>query len=64
MTPFLPSMRRVRLELARDPDHPEGSRGRGYDFIAPLDDEGRILEADWRKSKDRSKARWQMGLPL
>jgi hypothetical protein len=29
--------RRVRLELARDHDFPEGSRERGYDFIASLD---------------------------
>ena len=32
---YVPSMRRVRLELARDPEHPVGSRSRGYDFIAP-----------------------------
>ena len=32
-----PSFRRIRLELAREPDHPEGSREIGYDFTAPLD---------------------------
>ena len=54
---FLPSMRRVRLELARDHDHPDGSRTRGYDFIAPLDEDGRILEADWRKAKDQCRVK-------
>lgn len=55
--PFLPSMRRVRLELARDQDHPEGSRAHGYDFIAPLDGDGHIVEEDWRKSKDRCRVK-------
>lgn len=55
--PFLPSMRRVRLELARDHDHPEGSRGRGYDFIAPLDNHGHIVEADWRKQRLRCRVK-------
>ena len=27
---------RIRLELARDKEHPEGSRRRGYEIIAPL----------------------------
>ena len=57
MPTFLPSMRRVRLELARDPDFPEGSRAHGYDFIAPLDENGNIDEADWRKSKDQCRVK-------
>ena len=57
MTPLPPSMRRVRLELARDHDFPEGSRAHGYDFIAPLDDNGHILDADWRKAKDRCRVK-------
>lgn len=57
MPTFLPSMRRVRLELARDQDHPEGSRTRGYDFIAPLDADGKIEEGDWRKSKDQCRVK-------
>ena len=35
-------LRRVRLELARDHEFPDGSRERGYDFIAPLDANGHI----------------------
>ena len=33
-------LRRVRLELARDPEFPYGSSELGYDFIAPLDRKG------------------------
>ena len=48
---------RVRLELARDHDFPEGSRDRGYDFIAPIDDRGHIVFAAWRLSRERCRVR-------
>ncbi len=51
------TLRRVRLELARDHDFPNGSRQHGYDFIAPLDDEGHLLAAEWRDNRDRCRAR-------
>lgn len=58
MTSLLPNtMRRVRLELARDHDHPVGSRLHGYDFIAPLDDSGRIVVDDWKKVRDRCRVK-------
>ncbi len=64
MTPLLPNMRRVRLELARDHDHPEGSRAHGYDFIAPLDETGHIIAEDWKKAKDRCRVkRFWAGAP-
>ncbi|MCH9806243.1 MAG: hypothetical protein K0U74_00770 [Alphaproteobacteria bacterium] len=50
-------MRRVRLELARDHDFPDGSRAHGYDFMAPLDDNGNIIDADWCKAKDRCRVK-------
>lgn len=50
-------LRRVRLELARDPDHPDGSRNIGYDFIAPIDDSGHIIETAYRQLKDRCRVR-------
>lgn len=53
----LSQLRRVRLELARDPAHPQGSRAVGYDFIAPIDDNGHILEAAFRELKDRCRVR-------
>jgi hypothetical protein len=30
------TLKRIRLELARDRDFPDGSSDRGYDFIAPV----------------------------
>lgn len=53
----IPTMKRVRLELARDPDHPEGSRAHGYDFIAPLDENGHIIADDWKKVRERCRVK-------
>ena len=46
-------LKRVRLELARSHEHPNGSSEHGYDFIAPLDNEGHLDAAEWRKERDR-----------
>ena len=51
------TLKRIRLELARDPDYPNGSHERGYDAIAPLDGEGRLLAAEWREHRDRCRVR-------
>ena len=48
---------RIRLELARTPEHPEGSRMHGYEIIAPLDAQGLINEETWRADKERAKVR-------
>ncbi|GLS01074.1 hypothetical protein GCM10007859_10840 [Brevundimonas denitrificans] len=32
----------IRLELAREPGHPEGAPDEGYDIVAPLDADGRL----------------------
>ena len=50
-------LRRVRLELARDHEFPEGSRDRGYDFIAPIDDKGHIVPGAWRLLRERCRVR-------
>jgi hypothetical protein len=50
-------LRRVRLELARDHEFPEGSVERGYDFIAPLDSKGRIDLEAWKALRDRCRVR-------
>jgi hypothetical protein len=50
-------LRRVRLELARDHEFPNGSRERGYDFIAPIDVKGRIVLGAWKELKDRCRVR-------
>ncbi len=51
------NMKRVRLELARDSDHPNGSRAHGYDFIAPIDDDGHIVAEDWKVIRDRCRVK-------
>jgi hypothetical protein len=50
-------LRRVRLELARDHEFPNGSRERGYDFVAPLDANGRIVLGAWKDLKERCRVR-------
>lgn len=49
------SFRRIRLELAREPGHPEGSRRHGYVFVAPLREDGRIDPALWKKYRDECR---------
>jgi hypothetical protein len=45
------SLKRIRLELARTPDFPEGSRSHGYEFVAPLDASGHLDSAAWPTAK-------------
>jgi hypothetical protein len=47
------TLKRIRLELARDKQFPNGSRKHGYDFAAPLDDAGHLLADEWREHRDR-----------
>lgn len=42
----------IRLELARDKTHPEGSRLHGYEFYAPLDKNGQFDAAEWHQLAD------------
>lgn len=50
-------LRRVRLELARDAEFPDGSRNHGYDMIVPLDDKGHIDAGAWKVLRDRCRVR-------
>jgi hypothetical protein len=43
---------RVRFELARSREYPEGSHRHGYEFVLPLDAEGRIDRAAYRKAPE------------
>jgi hypothetical protein len=54
--PSMP-MKRVRLELARDHEFPAGSRDRGYEFAAPLDQDGHLLADDWRTLRQRCRVK-------
>ena len=51
------SMKRIRLELARDHEFPEGSRDRGYEFAAPLDENGHLLADEWRKTREHCRVK-------
>lgn len=42
----------VHLDLAREPDHPEGSANDRYTLLVPLDPEGRILASEARAHPD------------
>ena len=55
------ALKKVRLELARDREHPQGSSRHGYEFVGPLDEEGRLDPVQWKKYRERCKVRrfWQ-----
>lgn len=44
--------KRIRLELARSTEYPEGSRRHGYEFLLPLDPAGRIDRPVFRKAPE------------
>lgn len=46
----------VRLELAREKDHPEGSTQHGYEIVAPLKPDGHLDAAEWKSRRDSCKA--------
>jgi hypothetical protein len=47
----------IRLELAREPDHPAGAPNEGYDIVAPLDGEGRLDGDALRGEPERGHVR-------
>ena len=51
------TMKRIRLELARDHEFPDGSRERGYEFAAPIDDAGHLSADEWRKQRERCRVK-------
>lgn len=55
------TLKKIRLELARDRAHPEGSNRHGYEFVGPLDEEGRLDPVLWKKYRERCRVRrfWQ-----
>lgn len=52
-----PEFRRVRLELAREPGRPQGSRNTGYEFLAPLDDAARLSPQLWKQYREHCRVR-------
>ena len=47
----------IRLELAREPGHPDGAPDEGYDIVAPLDADGRLDGDAHRAQPDRGHVR-------
>jgi hypothetical protein len=43
--------RQIRIELAREPSHPEGDTSVAYVIIAPLDADDRIDSTVWREHR-------------
>jgi hypothetical protein len=48
MTATAATLRKVTMNAARSKEFPDGSIRHGYDFIAPLTDEGRIDLEAWK----------------
>ena len=44
-------LKRIRLELARSKEFPNGSARRGYEFVAPLDASGHIDAPLWQQHR-------------
>jgi hypothetical protein len=45
------SLMKIRLELARTAELPEGSREFGYEFIAPLTSDGHLDPDGWQRER-------------
>jgi hypothetical protein len=48
-------LKRIRLNLARSKEFPEGSARRGYEFVAPLDAAGHIESALWQEYREHCR---------
>jgi hypothetical protein len=51
------TFKRIRLNLARSKEYPQGSARHGYEFVAPLDGQSHIDVALWRQHKDNCRVR-------
>ena len=54
-------LHKIRLELARTREFPEGSSACGYELVVPLDKDGRLDAEGWRKHRRACTVRrfWQ-----
>ncbi len=56
--PVLPHvLKRIRLILARSKAFPVGSTRHGYEFVAPLDADGRLDPGTWRRHRENCRVR-------
>ncbi len=57
MTTLPHAFKRIRLNLARSKEFPEGSARHGYEFVAPLDAEGHIDPELWKQHREHCGVR-------
>jgi hypothetical protein len=57
MTTLPHALKRIRLDLARSKEFPNGSSRHGYEFVAPLDAKGHIDVDLWRKHREHCGVR-------
>ena len=57
MTTLPHTFKRIRLNLARSKEFPQGSAQHGYEFVAPLDDKGHIDVELWRSNREHCRVR-------
>ncbi len=51
------ALKKIRLELARTKEFPNGSRAHGYEIVAPLDHEGRLDAGAWKTGREHCRVR-------
>jgi hypothetical protein len=51
------TFKRIRLNLARSKEFPQGSERHGYEFVAPLDDKSHIDVTLWSQHKENCRVR-------
>jgi hypothetical protein len=50
------ALKKIRLEMARDTDFPEGSNEHGYEFVAPVDGAGLLDAEEWKAHRAECQA--------
>lgn len=55
MDQHVANLKKIVLELAREPGHPHGDSDVRYTLVAPLDGDGRLDAEAWRAAKDRAR---------
>jgi len=57
MTTLPHSLKRIRLNLARSKEFPQGSASHGYEFVAPLKPDGHIDDTLWKQHREHCRVR-------
>ena len=57
MTTLPHNFKRIRLNLARSKEFPNGSERHGYEFVAPLGANGRIDVEQWKRDRAHCRVR-------